>query len=445
MDKKFFITIGAVAIMAISFVACQKGAKLTVLGEASSNLKAMEALKNNYEKENNLKIEFFSYSLEDALTKSNQDFANGTGLYDIVLQYNFSLSSFVRNNYVYNIDTLMKGLNVDVSFEKDLFPNAWYEVGYYYKDPNNPQEAEIQKIGYPFATNTMLLVYNKKMFENQQNKADYKQKYGEDLVVPATWQQYKQLAEFFTKNGTYGVCMQGATGSWLYYEYCDFLYGMGAKIFDKEYGWQGTISTPVTIASPEAVTATEFYRSLKPFNKGNYLTIDANEQIKLLQQGDVAMAFVWSDYLYDFVYDNNGSQNVNFGFAPIPGEKSPLAGGCFYVNRKSAHSQEAIKYIMNIMQPKTQIELAKKGLCSPLKSTYEDAEVRQMPYSEALKNSLQRGVYMFEAGIESQIVSDVITKHIQRLWQNDNLKVEDVLNQIQQEIIKERAEAYKNL
>ncbi|MCL2682684.1 MAG: extracellular solute-binding protein [Bacteroidales bacterium] len=439
--KTRIYSICAMALLLI-LASCQGRVKLTVLGEDSSNLQAMAALKSEYERENNIKIVFHPNTFEDAWNKSIQDFRHGTGLYDIVLQYNFSLSTFVRNGYVYCIDDLLDMMDPkpNTSFEQDLFQKAWKEVGWYYKDPSNPNSDEIQKIGYPFAINTMLLTYNKKMFEDQDMQRAYKAKYGEDLVVPTTWEQFRNIAEFFTTSNTYGICMQGAEGGWLYYEYCNYLYGMDGSVFDKTRGWEGTLYTPMTITSPEAVAATKFYRSLKPFNKGNYTTVDATEQIRLLQEGNVAMGIVWSDYLYEF--DKYGE---NFGFAPIPGNKSAIAGGSFYVNKNSKNPQEAIKYIMHLMQPKMQIELAKRGLSSPLKSTYNDPEVQKISYSNALKTSLERGVYMFEAGIEAEIVSQVITNHIQRLWRNDNLKVEDVLEQIKQEIDAGRKEAHKNL
>ena len=281
------------------------------------------------------------------------------------------------------------------------------------------------------------------MFENPNNQKAYKARYGEDLTVPTTWKQFRNVAEFFTTSNTYGVCMQGATDGWLYYEYCNYLFGMGGSVFDqqeKEYGWEGTRYTSITITSPEAVAATKFYKSLKPFNKGNYTTVGATEQIDLLKEGNVAMGIVWSDYLYNF--DAFGKY---FGFAPIPGDKSAIAGGCFYVNKDTKNPQEAIKYIMHLMQPNVQIDLAKKGLCSPLRTTYDNPEVQKIAYSNALKTSLERGIYMFEAGVESEVISEKITNHIQRLWNNDNLKVEDILEQIKQDIETGRNEAYKKL
>ena len=432
-----------VIVLLLNLVSCQRQVKLTVIGEDSSNLQAMEALKSEYEQNNNVKIAFRPNTFEDAFNKANQDFIHKTRLYDIVLELNFALSSYVRNEFVYCIDDLLEMIEQpDTSFQKNLFQNAWKEVGWYY-DLSKPNSNEIKKIGYPFATNTMLLTYNKKMFENPNNQKAYKAKYGEDLTVPTTWAQFRNIAEFFTTSNTYGICMQGATDGWLYYEYCNFLFGMNGSVFDKqekERGWEGTPNIPITITSPEAVAATKLYKSLKPFNKGNYTTVDATEQMKLLKEGNVAMGIVWSDYLYSF-----DAVGKDFGFAPIPGDKSPIAGGCFYVNKDTKNPKEAIKYIMYLMQPDVQIDLAKKGLCSPLRTTYDNSEVQKIAYSNALKTSLERGVYMFEASVESGVVSEVITNHIQRLWNNDNLKVEDILEQIRQDIETGRKEAYKNL
>jgi len=434
------------------FLSCGKDNKitLTVLGENSSNLQAMEALKAKYEINEGITIAFKPNTFEDAFNKANSDFANKTGLYDIVLQYNFSLSSFVRNEYVFPIGDLTRDvLSGSLDFEKQLFQNAWREVGFYYKYPSNPA-AGSQKIGYPFASNTMLLVYNKSMFEDPEAASSYKEKYGEDLTAPETWEQFHNIAEFFTQKGqgtdgnTYGVCLQGAEGGWLYYEFCTFLYGMGGKVMDKERGWEGTINTPITLLSDEAIRATEFYKGLRPFNAGNYFTIDAAAQIQILKEGNVAMGFVWSDYLYNFVYDSKGRIDERFAFAPLPGDKSPIAGGCFYINRQSKHPNAAAKYIINLMQPANQIELAQKGLCSPLESTYDDPAVKKIPYSEALRLSLHRGVYMYEAGPDSDLISQIITKHIQQLW-NDKVQAEKALSDAQDEIVSERAEVFRSL
>ncbi|MBP6440297.1 MAG: extracellular solute-binding protein, partial [Caldilineaceae bacterium] len=51
--------------------------------------------------------------------------------------------------------------------------------------------------------------YRKDLFENPDEQAAFKAKYGYDLAVPTTWAQLKDIAEFFTRPdaGIYGVAI----------------------------------------------------------------------------------------------------------------------------------------------------------------------------------------------------------------------------------------------
>ena len=96
------------------------------------------------------------------------------------------------------------------------------------------------------------------------------------------------------------------------------------------------------------------------------------------------------------------------------------------------------------MQKPNQIALAQKGLCSPLKSTYDDPEVQKIPYAIALKTSLERGVYMFESGPESDLVSQTLTNYLQQFW-DDKLTAEETLAKTNEDISKGRVDIYKAL
>lgn len=430
-----------------TMISCEN--EITIIGEDSSNLQALNSLKKTFEEDTKLKLTFRPNTFKNAKNKPLHDFRLHTGIYDVILQYNFSLSTYVENKYIWPIDSLLKKYNKrNTDFEKDLFDAPWKEVGWYYKDIKKTNKDSIQKIGYPFATNTILLVYNKNFFENKKNKNDFKRKYGRDLDVPVDWEQFRQVAEFFTKGDTSGICMQGAEDSWLYYEYCTILYGMGGSIFKKDYGWESDMDNEITITSPESVAATKYYLNLyKNCNKEAFFTVDATEQVKLIKKGKVAMGLVWSDYLTRFK-DENG-YSTEFGFAPIPiidedHQMSPIAGGCYYINRDTKLPEAAIDFILYMMQPETQVQLALNGLCSPLKSTYRDKRVKEkIPYSQALAISLERGKYAFEAGLTSDYISEIITNHIQRLCRSDNPDVEAVLKQIEIDIDTKRKQISK--
>ena len=446
-------------IVAALISGCGKSSKeIVILGEDSANINAMEQLRASFESTGTTKLRFEKVSFDDAETKALQDFFNKTGNYDIVLQYNFLLSSFVRNEYVSPLAELKKGVSAeDLAFENDIFPVGWKEVGYYYKKPFSP-DSEIEPIGYPFALNTMLLVYNKKMFADPQAKLAYADRHnGQALEPPRSWEDLQSVAEFFTTNKspgdrslqTYGIVLEGAADGWLYYEWMNFLFGQNGQLMNKQFGWMGGGNTPVLVDSPAAIAAAKAYLSLRAYNAGDFFTTKPEQQIERLMSGKVAMAIMWSDYIPDLIQlskpeDKRDSTANDFGFAPIPGNVSMLAGGSFFVNKNSKNKDEAFRYIIHLMQKKSQVELAKKGLASPLDSVYDDPGVKSLPYAAALRASLRRGVYMNEAGPEANAIRSVIEKYIQAAWKNE-IDVEVALRKAKAEIEASRDKVYYQL
>ncbi len=408
-----------------------KRIKLTVIGEDSSNLSAIAKIASDYEAISNVEINIVARSFEESFSKSNQDFINDTGLYDIVLQYNFSLSPYVTNNYVYSLDELEKKFDQpeENKVSSTLFDNAWKEVGYY---KINGIE---KKISYPFATNTLLMIYNKEIFGDIKLAKNYKEKYGTKLIPPTTWQDFLSTSKFLSESNDYaGIAMQGATGGWLYYEWATIFQGLNVKLMDKKHGWDSTIQTPINLNEKSAVNAMNFYYELYSTNKSSFFNVDQNEQIKLLKEGKAAMGFIWSDYIYGFFSDENGNFDKRFGFSTLPGNESPLAGGAFYINKSSSNPKEAYEFIKYLMKEENQLKLAKAGLCSPMKTIYSNNEIKKLPYIEALGKSLQRGTYAFEAGIDSDLINNSITQVIQKNLQANNFDAKKTLKEISDKI-----------
>jgi multiple sugar transport system substrate-binding protein len=439
--KKIFYSVSLFFLLFTTMVSCDKNNnKITIIGENSSSIQSMQSIQTDYETKSGVKLDFKPNSFEDAFNKSNQDFANKTGLYDIVLQYNFSLSSFVRNEYVYKLADLKKeSSNTNYDFEKDIFPNVWKEVGYYYQNPANPDDQDIQVISYPFAANTMLLVYNQELFNDAEQKKNFLTKYGRELTVPTDLRSFKEVAEFFTQpdKELSGLCLQGSTGGWLYYEWCGILQNFDGKVLDKNQGWQGNANTSILLANEKGIAATEYYMSLKPFNAGNFVTTDGVEQRNIIKKGKVAMGLIWSDYAWGLINDGNGKMDNRFAFAPTPGNKSMIAGGAYFVNKQSKHSKESFDYITYLMQKENQIKMIEKGLCAPTISAYDSPEAQKIAYAPALKTSLLRAEYMLEAGPDADLINNVITTYIQKIW-NKEMSVQEGLNAAKIEIEKER-------
>lgn len=424
MRKIRFIGIVGIAVMIITAGCTQNGTKdsgkvkITILGENTANIQSLMTLKKAYEQTHpNIELDFRPETYDEAFQKSNSDFQHKTGLYDIVMQYNFSLSSFVQNDYVYKLDDLLqKPDSAKTGFEKYIFPTTWHSVGYFYKDDHNPA-AGMTKVGYPFAANSMLLIYNKQMFADPENQRRYQQQYGKALTVPKTWDDYTKSAAFFTNpaKGTYGVCLEGATGGYLYYEWLNYLVGQGGNVLDKHYGWEGNAATKVTLNSPAAVKALTYMINLKKYNRGNFTDVEQFKKLTLMKEGKTAMAIGWDDVIVSTLKSAKGF-DPRFGFATIPGDRSFIGGGAFFISKQSHHPREALDFILYVMQPNTQVLLGRNGLSSPLVTTYSDSVVAAYPHTAALKASMQRGGIYPEAGPDSKMIDEVMSSYIQKAW-----------------------------
>jgi len=332
--KKYPLFLGLLALAAVGLWYFNKNSsnsidkiKINIIGENSPTIQAMMSLKNEYETlKPNVDLVFHPNTFDDAFNKSNQDFTNKTGLYDIIIQYNFSLSSFVENKYVYSLNELNKGVSQsNLQFENSILKNYWEELGYYFKD-SRYRDKSIIKIGYPSAALTMVLMYNKEMLKDVKNKEAFKNIYKKPLVVPNNWEDFYNVAHFFSRNETKGICIEGGTGGFLYFELMNFIGNMGGKLTDSERGWDSNMNTRILVASKENLKALEYYKTLKSFNQGGYSNVEQFEQMKIMKEGKTAMALVWSDMLYPSIKTEIGFDN-RFGFAPVLGKGSILGGG----------------------------------------------------------------------------------------------------------------------
>jgi ABC-type glycerol-3-phosphate transport system substrate-binding protein len=226
--------------------------------------------------------------------------------------------------------------------------------------------------------------------------------------------------------------MQGAADGWLYYELSNYLFSMGTGTSKKDFGWQET--NDITIDSPQNQEVLRYYKKLLATSSGNFFNVGASQQQAIMLEGKTAMAIVWSDYVQPLA----ASKSPRFGFAPIPGPISGLAGGAFYINRRSQHLHAAAQFVLYALSPENQTQLIEKGLCSPLKTAYTEDVMSRVPYARALRDSLKRGVFMFEAGSDSTIVSDALTTWVQS-YVRGNVSEVEALKQAQAEVVRKRA------
>ena len=208
--------------------------------------------------------------------------------------------------------------------------------------------------------------YRKDWFSRPELQKEFKDKYGWDLGPPTTYDQLKQIAEFFqgrdidgkkvygaaiyTERGSEGITM-GVT---------DALYPWGFK-YEKtpgKYDMQGAVN------SPEAVEGLEFYKSLykcctPPGHSDAYMT----ENLDAYKSGQTALQMNFFAFFPGIAKDPNvgGEKTGYFANPPQKVEGSTLGGQGISVVAYSDKKAEALEYIKWFANPDVQAKWWKLG------------------------------------------------------------------------------------
>ena len=201
--------------------------------------------------------------------------------------------------------------------------------------------------------------YRKDWFARPELQAEFKAKYNRDLAPPKTWDELKQVAEFFqgrdidgkkvygaaifTERGSEGITM-GATSA---------LYSFGFK-YETE---SGSYRMEGAVNSDDAVKGLEFYKSLyKCCTPPGYTDSYMTEGLDAFKSGQVAMMMNWFAFMPGMYKDEKvGGEHV--GFFVNPAEKVPastLGGQGMSVVANTDNMEGALAYIKWFAQPDVQ-------------------------------------------------------------------------------------------
>lgn len=197
-------------------------------------------------------------------------------------------------------------------------------------------------VGMPVWTNSEVLFYRTDLFEDAANKDDFASKYGYELAAPTTWEQYRDIAEFFTRDtdgdgsvDLYGTDVKGAVET----EWLATVSQAGEEqmVLDPETG-------EVTIDSAAHKEALDFYVSLLPFAPSGAAQLDWAGAQNLFYQGNLAMMRFWGHAYRQTPADSPVKDSI--GVAPMIGGPGGVAGvpGAWYLSVPSTgENQDAAK------------------------------------------------------------------------------------------------------
>jgi multiple sugar transport system substrate-binding protein len=383
--KKLFVLIPLLVVLFLQLSCLRKPLAIRLAGdEWFLNSLTTTGMIGNFEKQTGMHVEVLHKNDQTIMSDLDRGPTFREGALDVVVMRHRWLGAMVQKNQLLPIDAFLADTTLhDATFVPDqqLFPDWWRELSSY----------GTATYGYPFTGLTTFLCYRKDLLDDPLNQTKFKARYRRELKPPATWAEYMQVAEFFTRPDEhfYGTYILGKQGLALWYEWLNFAYSFGGNILDIRRGWK---YGDVVVNSPQNVTATEQYVKLIPFSPPETLNYGWNEAQTAMQQGQVFMGLLWNDQAA-FLEDPKISKVAGkIGYGLVPSDSfesfSQMEGLTYLIPVESKHPREAYRFIEWAMSNQVQVQQTLQGGGSLKKSTYDDPKVKDIPYTSTFLSAI---------------------------------------------------------
>lgn len=399
----------ALAVTALALTGCGVGGEtvggttgastdeLTVLVEGGG-LAELQPIADLYEEQTGTTITLVELPYDGLYDRIQTELGSGSVSFDIAALDAIWLSAFADG--VQPLDDLFTD---DV--KSDLFPGL-------------VSEAQVggKYVGMPFFTNSEILFYRTDLFNDEQNKADFEAEFGYPLAPPTTWEQYSDVAKFFTRDtdgdgqiDLYGTDVKGAVETeWLA---TVSQAGETKMVLDPASG-------EVTIDSADHLAALDFYTSLLPYAPAGASQLDWAGAQNLFYQGKLAMMRFWG-HAYTQTPDDAVVKG-NIGAAPMIAGPGGIAGvpGAWYLSVPTATSKsEAAKAFIAFAYEHNELSVdTSLGLASRISAFESQADVvGHENYPAILETLNSSATYARPATPKWQeIVNTVLTPMLQK-------------------------------
>ena len=220
---------------------------VSILMEGVPDTEYVKALVPEFEKETGITVNLEVVNYAEMHTKLVPQLVAKQGGYSAIVVDFYWVGEFTKAGWLQPLDERIAADKVDTSV---YVPAMMDLVG------------KVDGVTYmlPFYNYAMGLLYRTDLLADEKNKADFQAKYGMELRVPETWDEYLKQVEFFTKDGMYGVVNQGLRPDPIAMEWSNYLFANGGEYFDAN--WKSTVNTE---AGPERARAIRHeHREIRP-------------------------------------------------------------------------------------------------------------------------------------------------------------------------------------
>jgi len=405
---------GAVGGWAAPDYGSYQGVTIKVALLAGDHPVAWESQIPSFEALTGAKVEIIDLTWDDLYSKEFLELISHTGIYDIIELAGFWIPDFVLNGLLAPLDEYYAAWDWALS---DIMP-AYQKIGVY-----GGSRYSVIADG-----DVLALYYRKDLFEEPAYQTEFKATYGYDLRVPATWDDYFDVAEFFNKRDTNGdgkidlygneAMLSRAHGP---ITFMQLLRSFGGQFFDPYTMEPGITSTAGRKAVQTMVKMSEY---MSPGGASHDFTVTRDN----FTNGNAAMLLQWADVgAWSGTAPGSAVRgNVGTGLVPagvidgVTYQCSELAWNWQWaINNDSGNKEAAAQLLRYMTSPDVSLEVISlaRGYDPYRISHYENTAWASdwfpgsVEFIEGLANNMQYGAYdLYIPGTQQYL--DVVGKHV---------------------------------
>ncbi len=339
-----------------------------------------------------IKVEFETTSWDQMYDKAIKDMEANSGIYDFV---------YIEQDIIYSY--LARDFLVDITAALDAAPALKapdFDAGDfttfidYFKDPSDGHV-----FGVPMEAFIKVYLYRKDLFENPDIQAAFKSKYGYDLAPATSFDQWRDIAEFFTAYGKendmqlWGTTVQAASGHPAsFYEFFESIapsFGVYNWGIDPEKA-AASVANGGSMNSDQAKEALAFWVDLIKFAPPESTSSTWDEVASSFAAGRAAQGWVYGENAAWIATNEDKSSVVGKVGVTLPptaegvmeaaaageGYIGYYDGGAFGIPHSSKNQEAALLWLQYIGQPSVQADWAVAGSRVVHQATYDDPKVQ---------------------------------------------------------------------
>jgi multiple sugar transport system substrate-binding protein len=374
-----FVALLSVAVLASCGKPAPESRAITIWWAQWAPADGLQELGKDFEKETGIAVTVHQTPWPDYQNQVNLEFGNKETKFDIVIGDSQWIGRGASKGLYVELTDWLKGA-VDMS---TVHPRAAKYLCEYPSGSGRYWAA-------PCETDAIGIAYRKDWFEDAKEREAFKAKYNRELKAPDTYEEMRDVAEFFTRpaDKRYGVSWLTGRG----YDALTMGFEQVLYAFGGSWGDEKTFQVKGHINNDGAVAGLEYFKSMMPFAPPGGANLDYGQCLEPFHNGSTAMLVNY----FAFYPEIAAKFGAKAGFCPMPrkGDRrfASLGGQGMSISAKApaARQELARQFIKWFEQLKIQKEWIKKPAGFPANTDIlkSDEFRKASPYNAAFADSI---------------------------------------------------------